>query len=100
MQFWRCAQIAHRSLHSRKFDVNYTWAHSLDFSQNASTAGNTMAWYDPYSNPRINYGNSAWDIKNRLVAYAVYSFPNFHVNPTLRYLTNDWKIDTSFQMQS
>ena len=31
--------------------------------------------------------------KTRLVAYAVYNFPNFHVNPTLQYLTNGWKID-------
>jgi hypothetical protein len=35
-----------------------------------------------------------------LVAYAVYNFPNFHTNQILRYLTNDWKIDTTYQIQT
>jgi hypothetical protein len=93
-------EFQNRSLHSLQFDVNYTWAHSLDFSQNASTAGNTMAWYDPYQNPRVNYGNSSWDIKNRLVAYAVYSLPDFNVGHALRYVTNGWKIDSTYQIQT
>jgi hypothetical protein len=80
--------------------VNYTWAHALDYSQNASTAGNTNNWYDPYSNPRANYGNSTWDIKDRLVAYALYSFPNLQTGTWLKYVTNNWKLDDSFQIQS
>ena len=93
-------EFQNRSLHRLQFDVNYTWAHALDYSQNASTAGNTMAWWDPYASPRINYGNSTWDIKDRLVGYATYDVPGFHVDNGLRYLTNGWKIDTSFQMQT
>jgi len=93
-------EFQNRSLHSVQFDVNYTWAHSLDYSQNASTAGNSNNWFDPYQNPRINYGNSTWDIKDRVVAYAVYNLPNFHVNQALRYVTNDWKIDTTYQWQT
>lgn len=93
-------EFQNRSLHSLQFDVNYTWSHSLDYSQNASTAGNVMAWYDPYQNPRINYGNSQWDIKNRLVAYAVYNVPSFSSEPALRYLTSGWKIDSTYQIQS
>ena len=43
-------EVQNRSLDSLiQFDANYTWAHSLDFSQNASTAGNTNGWYDPDS---------------------------------------------------
>jgi len=93
-------EAQNRSLRHLQFDVNYTWAHSLDYSQNASTAGNTSGWWDPYSNPRANYGNSTWDIKNRVVAYAVYTSPDFHVDQRLKYLTNHWKFDNSIQGQA
>ena len=97
-------EVQNRNIHALQFDANYTWAHSLDYSQTADTAGAGSTpfegWYDPYSNPRINYGNSSWDIKDRLYAYAVYNFPNLHTQSLLKYVTNDWKIDTSFQMQT
>ena len=93
-------EVQNRTLRSLQFDVNYTWAHSLDYSQNASTAGNTMAWYDPYVNQHINYGNSTWDIKDRLVAYALYKFPSFHVNQAFQYITNGWKVDSTYQIQT
>jgi hypothetical protein len=93
-------EVQNRSLKSLQFDVNYTWAHALDYSQNASTAGNINNWYDPYGNPRANYGNSTWDIKDRLVAYALYSFPNLQTGTWLKYVTNNWKLDDSFQIQS
>ena len=94
------AEIQNRSLHSLQFDVNYTWSHALDFSQNASTAGNTNNWYDSYGNPRANYGNSSFDTPNRLVAYALYNFPNLESGIPLKYLTNDWSLDTTLQMQN
>jgi hypothetical protein len=93
-------EAQNRTWHNLQFDVNYTWAHSLDYSQNADTVGATNAWYDPYSNPRINYGNSTWDIKNRVVAYVIYTSPDFHVDPRLRYLTNNWKFDNTIQGQA
>jgi len=98
-------EVLNRSLKSLQFDVNYTWSHSLDFSQNANTttvatssAGNN--WYDPYKNPRINYGDSSWNTPDRLVAYALYNLPNLHTNSFAKYLINDWNVDDSFQMQS
>jgi len=92
-------EVVNRSLKSVQFDVNYTWSHSLDFSQNAGTttvAGNN--WYDPYKNPRVNYGNSSWNTPNRFIAYALYNLPNLKTNSFVKYLTNDWNIDDSFQM--
>ena len=94
------AEIQNRSLKNLQFDVNYTWSHALDFDQNASTAGNTNNWYDPYSNARSNYGNSTWDTPNRLVAYALYKFPNAGNQRLDEALTNDWSLDTTFQMQN
>jgi hypothetical protein len=93
-------EVQNRTMKSLQFDLNYTWAHALDFNQNASTAGATNGWYDPYKNSRVNYSNSTWDIRDRLVGYAIYSFPNIHGGTLVKYLTNDWKFDDSFQMQT
>jgi hypothetical protein len=94
------AEIKNSSLRSLQFDVNYTWAHSLDYNQNATTAGGSNGFYDPYQNYRVNYGNSQWDIPNRLIAYAIYNFPKAADHGALKYLGNDWSIDTSFQAQT
>ena len=95
------AEVLNHSLKSVQFDVNYTWSHALDFGQNANTttlAGNN--WYDPYNNPRLNYGDSSWNTPNRFTAYALYNLPNLHTNSFVKYLTNDWNIDDSFQMSN
>jgi hypothetical protein len=94
------AEIQNRSLKSITFDANYTWSHSLDFAQNANTQGAAESWYDPYGHARANYGDSAWNIPNRFVAYALYNFPNLNGGNPLKWLANDWSLDDSFQMQN
>ena len=59
-------------------------------------AGNS--WYDPFGDPRINYGNSAYNLPNRFVGYAIYSLPGLSGHAWYTYLTNGWKIDGTFQM--
>jgi outer membrane receptor protein involved in Fe transport len=93
-------EILNRSLKSIQFDANYTWSHALDFAQNANTTGATNNWYDPFSNPRINYGDSAYNVPNRFVAYALYNFPNLNTTNWVKYLTNDWSLNDSFQAQN
>ena len=93
-------EVQNRSLKSVQFDANYTWSHSLDFAQQSSTTTSTNNWYDPFSNPRANYGNSQWNVPNRLVGYALWSLPNVHTQSFLKYLTNDWSFDDSFQIQN
>jgi hypothetical protein len=94
------AEIMNRSLRNIQFDASYTWSHALDFSQNALTQGGTNEWYDPYGNARVNYGNSSFNVPNRFVAYALYNFPNLHSSNPMKWIANDWSIDTSFQMQN
>jgi outer membrane receptor protein involved in Fe transport len=95
------AEVQNRSLKSIQFDASYTWSHSLDFSQNASTATSTNTWYDPFGNPRVNYGNSQFNIPNRFIGYALYNLPNVGGNHYgLKYALNDWSIDNSFQFQT
>jgi outer membrane receptor protein involved in Fe transport len=92
------AEVVNHSLKSIDFDVNYTWSHSLDFAQNANTQGAFETWYDPYGSARVNYGNSTWNVPNRFVAYALYRFPNLPGSNPLKWATNGWSINDSFQM--
>jgi hypothetical protein len=94
------AEIQNRSVKSVQFDLNYTWAHALDFSQNTSTAGGSNSWYDPYGNARANYGNSSLNVPNRLVGYVLYNLPEVPTHSALKYLTNGWSINDSFQTQT
>ena len=94
-------EVLNRSLKSIQFDASYTWSHALDFSQNATTQGAVNSWYDPYANPRVNYGDSAYNVPNRFVAYALYNLPNIHSNNWVsRILVNDWSLNDSFQAQN
>jgi hypothetical protein len=94
------AEIQNRTFHNLQFDFNYTWSHALDFNQNATTTDTANSWYDPFSNPRINYGNSSYNVPNRFVGYALYSLPKLSGHDWYTYLTNGWNVDTSFQMQN
>jgi hypothetical protein len=96
------AEVQNRSIHSVEFDFNYTWAHALDYAQNATTSlsGTTESWLDPYANASSNYGNSNYNIPDRFVAYVLYDLPGIHGNSILKHFTNDWNIDDSFQASS
>jgi hypothetical protein len=100
--------INNRGLHNLIFDANYVWAHALDDNQNAGTGVSSNNWFNPYTNPRQNcgtpigcsYGNSSFNVGNRFVAYVLYTFPGVREGSPLKYLTNGWSIDDTFQMQN
>ncbi len=95
------AEILNRTWHSLQFDANYTWSHGLDYGQNTNTTLTSFNdWYNPYGEYRANYGNSAWDVPNRFVVYALYNLPGIHSNNVLRWVANGWNLDDSFQMQN
>ena len=95
------AEVQNRSLKSITFDASYTWSHALDYAQNVLTQGSTAgAWYDPYSNPKLNYGNSNLNVPNRFVGYALYNLPNLNSANPLKWVVNGWSINDSFQMQN
>jgi hypothetical protein len=83
-----------------QFDVNYTWSHALDFSQNAATAPGTNNWVDPFGNQRLNYGNSNQNIKNRAVGWMNLNAPGLSGNGPLTYLTNGWSLKPYVQVQN
>jgi hypothetical protein len=94
------AELQNRSLHSIQFDVNYTWSHALDYSQNAQTNGTTNNQYDPYGNQRTDYGNSNYNVPNRVAGYVLYNFPNRQQGGWLKFVANDWALNSAFQMQN
>jgi hypothetical protein len=81
-------QVNRRMTSHLQFTANYTWAHSLDFGQNASTFSDTNDLLVP-TDIRGEYGNSIFDVRNRFVASAVAESP-WHVGGWVGYLTNDW----------
>ena len=94
------AEIKTKSIAGFETDFNYTWSHALDYNQNASTSASTNNWYDPYGSNRVNYGNSNFNVPNRITGYALYSIPGVKSNAWYSYLTNGWQINDSFQGQS
>jgi hypothetical protein len=95
------AEIQNHTLHSLEFDASYTWSHALDFAQNADTASTAVnQWYNPYGDARVNYGNSSYNVPNRFVAYALYRLPGIESGNWIKYLTNGWSVDDSFQVQN
>jgi len=88
------------AFHGFTADANYTWSHALDFQQNASTSAGTEGWYDPYGNARVNYGNSQFNVPNRITGYVLYNFPGLHTENWAKWAVNGWGINDNFQGQS
>jgi len=93
-------EVQNRSLKSIQFDVNYVWSHALDYNQNATTTNTSNNQYDPNGNLRANYGNSNYNVPNRVAGYVLYNLPGLKGKSPLNYLTNDWAINSAFQVQS
>ena len=92
-------EVQNRSLKSIQYDVNYVWSHALDFNQNATTTDSSNGQYDPYGGQVHDYGNSNYNVPDRVVGYVLYNFPNTQRGDWMKYLVNDWAVDTAFQAQ-
>jgi hypothetical protein len=93
-------EVQNRSLKSLQFDVNYVWAHALDYNQNSLTTANTNNAFDPYGNQLANYGNSNFNVPDRVGGYVLYNLPNLGRGDWVKHLSNGWSINTGFQAQS
>ena len=78
--------------------ASYTWAHALDYGQNASTFSDTNDLLVP-TNIGLEYGNSIFDIRNRVVVSGIVESP-WHVNGFLGYLANNWQLAPIYSSQS
>jgi hypothetical protein len=93
-------EVQNRSLKSIQFDVNYVWSHALDYNQNATTTDTANNQYDPDGSQAKDYGNSNYNVPDRVTGYVLYNFPNTQRGDWVKYLVNDWAIDSAFQAQS
>ncbi|HEY0308968.1 MAG TPA: carboxypeptidase regulatory-like domain-containing protein [Acidobacteriaceae bacterium] len=93
------AEIQNKTYKMFQWDANYTWSHALDFNQNANTAPGSNNWADPYSNPRVNYGPSIYNIPNRFVGWVLISSTT-HYTDWKKYIFNGWNLNPLFQAQT
>jgi hypothetical protein len=91
-------QLNRRMTNHLQLTSSYTWAHALDYGQNGSTFSDTNDLLSP-SDIRAEYGNSIFDVRNRVVVSAVAESP-WHVGGWLGYLTNDWLLAPIYSAQS
>ncbi|MFZ0745851.1 MAG: TonB-dependent receptor [Terracidiphilus sp.] len=98
------AEIENKSSTMFQYDVNYTWSHALDYNQNESTTTLSSGVFDPYnidSYPKgANYGNSSFNVPNRLVAWGLVNSPSVQGNHWLKTVANDWSLNPVFQAQN
>jgi hypothetical protein len=68
--------LTRRMNNGLQFSVNYTWSHFLD-EQDSSGWGSRGGYqsYQNYHDPRSNYGNSNFDIRNMFKGEVVYELP-------------------------
>jgi outer membrane receptor protein involved in Fe transport len=97
-------EIENRSSKLLQYDVNYTWSHALDYDQNETTTTLSSGWFDPYNidgyKRGANYGNSAFNVENRLVAWALINSPNVQTNGWAKWFANDWSLNPVYQAQN
>ena len=93
------AEVQNRSYKYAQFDLNYTWSHALDFNQNQSTSPSSNNWYDPLGNARANYGNSNFNVPNRIVMWGMLQYPG-QSNGWKRFLADGWHLNPVFQWQN
>jgi hypothetical protein len=98
------AEIENKTSKWIQYDVNYTWSHALDYNQNESTTTLSSGWFDPYNIDGYkkggNYGNSQFNVPNRLVAWAILNSPEVKGSDWVKYLANDWSLNPVFQGQN
>jgi hypothetical protein len=86
--------------HGLSFLASYTYGHSLDFGssfENSGFGGN-LRGRNPF-NARLDYGDSQFDARHRLVMSYVYAIPSFRKSGALGRITDGWKFSgaTTFQ---
>jgi Carboxypeptidase regulatory-like domain/TonB dependent receptor len=91
-------QLNRRMTNHLQLSGSYTWSHSLDYGQNASTFSDTNDLLLP-NNIKPEYGNSIFNVPNRFVLTAIAESP-WKVAGALGYLANDWQLAPIYASQS
>lgn len=86
--------------HSRSLDLSgsYTYSHAVDWNQNESTFADLNDVLDP-TNFRLEYGNSNFDIRHRVVGSAVLRAP-WRVHGFWSYLANGYLVAPVIELRT
>ncbi|WP_263358505.1 TonB-dependent receptor [Acidicapsa ligni] len=91
------AILRQRAKHGLSGMLSYTWSHDLDISDNSNNGGTTMDQY----NIGLDYGDSNWDIRSRLVGIATYALPTLPKgNAIERAALGGWQANTIVTLQT
>ena len=102
-------QIPDLNLHNTGLTLvaNYTWAHSLDdlsetFSDSLQGASNGIGdlGYTSLANPRLDWGSSDYDVRNRIVISPIWETPCVKIRPRRRVTLGGWTIADIFTARS
>jgi Carboxypeptidase regulatory-like domain/TonB dependent receptor-like, beta-barrel len=93
--------------HGVLFNVNYTYSHSLDNGStwhSGATTSNGAAGGEGYTtdqtDPHLDWGNSIFDIRHRLVVNYVIDLPGQHLTGVLGAVAGGWSYNGIWSFQS
>jgi hypothetical protein len=78
--------------------INYTWSHSLDNASDGEDFQPDQAQPNNSYRPDLEYGDSSFDLRHRLVWMWGYDFPKW--NGRLHRLTDGWGVNSVFTYQT
>jgi hypothetical protein len=91
------AILRQRMSRGLSMNLSYTWAHTMDTSNDANGGGYLM---NPY-NIKADYGNSNWDIRHRFVATVLYELPTLsNRGYAFRTLAGGWQANLIVTLQT
>ncbi len=84
------------NFHGLDVNLGYTWAHTMDTSNDSNGGGTAMIQY----NLKADYGDANWDIRNRFVGTATYAMPTLQrYGRTIDTLAGGWHVNTIVVIQ-
>jgi len=93
--------------HGVLLNANYTWSHSLDDGStwhSGATSANGAAAGEGYTTdqtlPHLDWGNSIFDIRHRLVLNYVIQLPGQHLHGVLGAIAGGWAYNGIWSLQS
>ena len=69
------ARLEKRVTHGLQFQFSYTYSHALDDASSASLGSTNNGDFRDQRFPRLEYGNSDFDVRHRFVASYIYDLP-------------------------
>ncbi len=86
-------QLKTKNFHGLTTEFAYTWAHAIDEASETMDFFGTSGFVPKDSmHPKLNRGNSEFDVPQAISASYVYQFPEFTHSRGMGYLVNQWQL--------